>query len=903
MVGRLIVALLVLLTFGTLAVPTHVTAAEGKRPGDDGWGARQVRRTTVPGRDRELVKRLPGRAKLGYHAATGRVRAITGTRGLPISSSAAAGVASGAKRRLSSSDGRSAARRFLREYGRLFGLQRPDDELTVMSNDRRTSVAQGRAVADAVAAATTPEPTRSVRFAQRRDGVPVLGGEIIVRLSDAGDILSARGEVLPSGAAAPTRATISRRTATATAATWLAREARRRASSVQATSEGLALYDPRIMGGPDLRGDGARLVWQIDVRLPSGPSSPADHRLVLVDARAGHVITTIGRIADGLERRVCDQRNKRRSDFRCLAPFTRKEGQSAVGQGDVDAAYQLMGVVDDWFRSRFGRDGIDDKGSRMKATVRFCPVTGCPWRNAEWHWSEQQAVFGTGWAKADDIVAHEFTHGILDHEARLFYHYQSGAINEALADIFGELIDIDHPGGRDTTFTKWKIGEDTPIGIFRDMKDPTSRGHPDRVRSPLWHRQSSDFGGVHRNNGVANKAAYLMATGIDFRGYDLDPLGRERTARIFYEAMTEHLTSAADYLDLGDALNASCVDLAGSYGITLAHCRTVRDIVLATQMNRKPAKAAPSVAPVCKSGRTAVDVFADDFEDARSGAWKAGRLAGKKKGWFYPPNPNNRPVWDGTWASSGKLNLYAPDRGRRSDTIIKTTRSVKVPANAFLHFQHGYGFDSDGSRRYDGGLVEIKLDGGKWRGVRKRFTHGGYNGRIARGTRNPLAGRRAFTANSRGYASARVDLSGLAGRNLRLRFRMGSDRAVGGIGWYIDDVRIYVCTADNDLPTGSLVIDDGAPDTNDRDVRLAFVTDDATTWVTRLRVSNSAATDSDGLLKRAIVIAVRDTLDWDLLDAAWGGSGGTGTKRVYAQARDAVGNWSAVFEDDIELLP
>ena len=32
------------------------------------------------------------------------------------------------------------------------------------------------------------------------------------------------------------------------------------------------------------------------------------------------------------------------------------------------------------------------------------------------------------------------------------------------------------------------------------------------------------------------------------------------------------------------------------------------------------------------------------------------------------------------------------------------------------------------------------------------------------------------------------------------RFRSVSDRRFGGRGWYIDDVRIYSCAIDEDLP-------------------------------------------------------------------------------------------------------
>jgi hypothetical protein len=86
------------------------------------------------------------------------------------------------------------------------------------------------------------------------------------------------------------------------------------------------------------------------------------------------------------------------------------------------------------------------------------------------------------------------------------------------------------------------------------------------------------------------------------------------------------------------------------------------------------------------------------------------------------------------------------------------------------------------------------VDGGAWQDVgSERFTHGGYDGRIATGTGNPLKGRRAFTGESHGYGASRIDLSDLAGSSVELRFRLASDRSGGGFGWYIDDIRVYTC--------------------------------------------------------------------------------------------------------------
>ncbi len=501
-------------------------------------------------------------------------------------------------------------------------------------------------------------------------------------------------------------------------------------------------------------------------------------------------------------------------------------------------------------------------------------------------------------------MAHEFIHGLLDHEVPLFYQYQSGAINESLADIFGELFDLAEPSGTDTAATRWLIGEDTPRGAFRDMQDPLRFGHPDRVRSPRWHRSAADDGGVHRNSGVGNKAAALIADGGTFRGQAVAGIGEERTARIFYQAITSRLTPAANYLDLADALVAACTDLAGSAGLTMAHCASVRDATQATQMHLEPRELAPKQAPLCAPGRRPVDVFADDLEDPGAGRWVIQRLAGTRKGWYYPQNPNDDPAWDGTWASSGQTNFYAPDFGSRSDTVIQTRQPVKLPEGAFLHFEHGYSFDAAGSRRYDGGIVEVRVGGGPWKGVNALLTHGGYNGQIARGTGNPLAGRRAWTGDSHGWSSARVDLSSFAGQWLRLRFRMASDRAVSGLGWYVDDVRIYACAEDTDKPTGTLSIDAGAASTGDAQVDLSIGYADASTWVTHVRVSNSPALGGSGQLLAGITMPIRATPwpgTWST--PALGGTPGAGPKAVYGQVRDAAGHWSDVFSDDIELLP
>ena len=342
-----------------------------------------------------------------------------------------------------------------------------------------------------------------------------------------------------------------------------------------------------------------------------------------------------------------------------------------------------MGVVDAFYRDRFGRDGLDGEGERMVATVRYCSLIQCPLPNAFWEWGPQQAAFGNGWASADDLVGHEFTHGVLDHEARLFYTYQSGALNEAFADIFGEFIDLTYPGGRDTA------------GVaLADRRGPARRRHPGPpdaralwrprpVRSPRYSVGTYDQGGVHINSAVGAKAAVLMTDGGTFNGYSVTGLGLTKTALIEYEAMSSACSRPPPTTT---TCSTRCSRRASTSsarnGITYADCKSVRQAVRATEMDRQPVSGGPRVASVCPTGRSARRPGPHDFEDPRRDPrrWDSRVLHGSRNVWYYPQNPNNDSDWDGTWASSGKRNLFGDDPPVVSDSAMVMTTGVKLPS-------------------------------------------------------------------------------------------------------------------------------------------------------------------------------------------------------------------------------
>jgi len=50
------------------------------------------------------------------------------------------------------------------------------------------------------------------------------------------------------------------------------------------------------------------------------------------------------------------------------------------------------------------------------------------------------------------------------------------------------------------------------------MSNPPQFLDPDKLSSPYFYKGSNDNGGVHKNSGVNNKAAFLMVDGGTFNG-------------------------------------------------------------------------------------------------------------------------------------------------------------------------------------------------------------------------------------------------------------------------------------------------------------------------------------------------------------------------------------------------
>jgi Zn-dependent metalloprotease len=630
-----------------------------------------------------------------------------------------------------------------------------------------------------------------VRLRQTHAGVPVTGAELTVHLAEDG-VTAVLAKTLPIpegvGVRPRLRPAAARRAAAGLLRKYGMRDANLGAPRLEILNRGLL----------DATAQPTRLAWFVEA------TSPGRRDFVWVDARSGAVWLRFNQRPTALDRAVHDAERS----ARLPGTLVRREGDPPTGDADADFAYDFSGDTYRYFAGAHGRDSYDGQGTQVRSSVHYCEGNdffgcGCPCQNA--FWDGRQLVFGDGFA-TDDIVAHEFTHGVTERSANLFYYMQSGALNESYSDIFGETVDLLNGTGNDDPGLRWVIGEDVPGSPFgRHMANPQEFGDPAKLSDSelVCDAPGDDAGGVHSNSGVPNHAYALMVDGGHYNGATVRGIGLAKADAIQYRALTLYLVSASDFADNDRALRQACRDLIGQLEIAPDDCEQVGRALDAVEMAHPwPCGVPPPVPALCPEGRTLVTLFFDDLE-AGEGNWLRDT----------PIGPNR---WSlaSVFARSGTQHLWGEDLDDLSDSRRQMTNAVTLPAGARLQFNHAYGFEDNEDIAYDGGVIEYRIDNGGWIDAGSLIVAGApYNGRISDCCLNPLKNKRAFTRDSRGYTASQLDLASLAGRTVSFRFRLGTDSSVGDAGWFIDDVHLYQCIAPPASPTSTPTPTEDLPST------------------------------------------------------------------------------------------
>ncbi len=432
--------------------------------------------------------------------------------------------------------------------------------------------------------------TVAIRHAQAYRGLRVWGRDLIVRVDDSGRVTGVSARTVPSPVGISIEPTVSESAARTTALASMP------ATGVTATVEETEL----VFYGRDA----VSLAWR--VRASAGLAHRDD---VFVDAENGLIlgretlvphgggaITGSGVDLSGTTRSlelyedggtvfminttkdmfdasgtlpqegkgVINLLDARNGDGSQLFFVTSPSATSWTGFENAVSAAFFADLVYDYFRSAHDRVSIDAAGMNMNLIVNF--QNG--FNNAFWNGTFMVFGNGDGTSFSDlagtlDVTAHEMSHGVIEHTANLVYEFQSGALNEHFADVFGVSTDFHHNGAE----ANWLLGEDvtTPAiagDCLRNMEHPDGADVAFGGQQPAHMDQFQDLpidqdnGGVHINSGIPNRAYFLAAT--------TGGMTVAKAEEIWYRTLSMYLNRNSQFADFRLGIRQAAADLHGA---------------------------------------------------------------------------------------------------------------------------------------------------------------------------------------------------------------------------------------------------------------------------------------------------------------------------------------------------
>jgi Zn-dependent metalloprotease len=445
---------------------------------------------------------------------------------------------------------------------------------------------------------TDRDGTRHVHYDRTVDGLPVVGGDLVVAKGTNGAVKSSHWNRGKAVAPASTKATVSKAAASATAA---------KGAGYRVDSSAAALVVYASSGTP-------RLAWQVTTTGIRASQTPSKLR-TWVDARTGKVIdsaetieegtgntpyngsitlTTIGsapnfQLADGIGDTTTDLKGATTGTGSAFVDADNAWGTgvySLVGAARqtaaVDAQFGAQKTFE-YYSGTHNRAGIWNTGVGARSRVHY----GNAYVNA--FWDGTQMTYGDGAGNTHpltslDVAGHEMSHGVTENTANLNYRGESGGLNEATSDIFGTAVEFfaNSPADPGDYLVGEKIninGNGTPL---RRMDNPSFDG-----RSPnCWSRTVGRLD-VHYSSGPLNHWFYLLSEGTGAKtiggaahnstmcnGATMTGVGHAVAEKVWYRALTTKLTSSSGYAAARNGAIASAKEL---YGKNSLNCLAVQN--------------------------------------------------------------------------------------------------------------------------------------------------------------------------------------------------------------------------------------------------------------------------------------------------------------------------------------
>jgi Zn-dependent metalloprotease len=229
----------------------------------------------------------------------------------------------------------------------------------------------------------------------------------------------------------------------------------------------------------------------------------------------------------------------------------------------------------DYYKNVHGRSGIRGDGVGAYSRVHY----GNNYVNAFWSDSCFCMTYGDGSGNANpltsiDVAAHEMTHGLTSNTAGLNYSGESGGLNEATSDIFGSTVEFYANNSSDVG--DYLIGEEININgdgtPLRYMDKPSKDGSS----KDSWYSGIGSID-VHYSSGPANHFFYLLSEGSGTKtingvtydsatsdGLPVTGIGRDKAEKIWFRALTTKFTSTTNYAGARTGTLAATGELYGT---------------------------------------------------------------------------------------------------------------------------------------------------------------------------------------------------------------------------------------------------------------------------------------------------------------------------------------------------
>ncbi|WP_375758967.1 M4 family metallopeptidase [Corallococcus exercitus] len=372
------------------------------------------------------------------------------------------------------------------------------------------------------------EGNHHLRYRQTKNGLDVIGGELLLHARPDGTVFMVNGSAR-DGVSVSARPQVT----AADAAEAALKDTRGTGLSLQGEPRLVYL---RTEAGP------LRLAWETRV-AGQGEDLPLRDR-VYVSATDSTVLLRAPEIHGLLSRKVYS--------YNGTLPGKLVRVDWPSYDSIVDANFDMLGYTYNCYQVNFGRASYDGSDHPLISTVHFLNQ----YSNA--YWDGNQLVYGdgdgvnTGPLGVDgDVTVHELTHAVTETESNLTYAGQSGALSEALSDTFSAYCQSWQSGTWSTSAEVWKIGEGIwtppiPGDALRYMDDPVKDGAS--IDHASDYTSSTD---VHYGSGVPNLAfALLSKGGTHPRGRSnihVPAIGVQRAGAIWYRANTEIFISSTTF--------------------------------------------------------------------------------------------------------------------------------------------------------------------------------------------------------------------------------------------------------------------------------------------------------------------------------------------------------------------